>query len=371
MLRSALAFPSENAPAAARVQKRLEIIAVEIGATENQTLVHLERVRDAPNDVGFQSFRRQRRRISRAAVSPAAAALVVHVIDGRGWDERGGILRAWIHDVHGVMHGVWDVFFALEVHPRRFATQRRRQFGNLGRMQRGGEEQHLKGFEPGAGSRHAREQTQNVTLVAGIQQPIRLVQHEESNAGEIQRAGLDQVEHATGRAHGDVATPAKRLRLRFGVHAANEQTGGDARVGEMRAERLEVRVGLFREVSRGLEHQRERRSRRADARPGARARSPLLHLPRAVSGAADPFSGLAAETPAYRGGGRARSPSRPSRRQSQATLGVFKHTAGNNARPARFFGTRNCSPPRSAPFLVKAMVPSSQSRRHPTTSPLA
>ena len=329
MLRSGLAFPSETAPAAARVEKRLEVIAVEVGAAKDQALVHLERVSDATNDVGFQAFRRQRRRVARVAIATAtgsapaaaAAALVVHVIDGRGWDERGGILGVWVHDVHGVMHGVRDVFFALEIHPRGFATQRLGEFRNLGRMQRRGEEQHLQGFKPGTGFRHAREQTQDVALVAGVQQPIRLVQHEESNAGETQLAGLDQVEHATGRADGDVATPAKRLHLRLGVHAAHEQTGGDARVGEIRAERLEVRVGLFREVARGLEHQRERRSGRCDASPGAV--SPAS--PRAVSGAADPLAG-------FRGG-----QARVSRRggvlealpvrlaaESQATLGVFQ-----------------------------------------------
>ena len=334
MLRSGLAFPSETAPAAARVEKRLEVIAVEVGAAEDQALVHLERVRDATNDVGFQAFRRQRRRVaitiaiaiaSGSAPPAAAAALVVHVIDGRGWDERGGILRVWVHDVHGVMHGVRDVFFALEIHPRGFATQRLREFRNLGRVQRRGEKQHLQGFKPGTGFRHAREQTQDVALVAGVQQPIRLVQHEESNAGETQLAGLDQVKHATGRADGDVATPAKRLHLRLGVHAAHEQTGGDARVGEIRAERLEVRVGLFREVARGLEHQRERRSGRFDASPGSSPGAVSPASPRAVSGAADPLAG-------FRGG-----QARVSRRggvlealpvrlaaESQATLGVFQ-----------------------------------------------
>jgi hypothetical protein len=121
-----------------------------------------------------------------------------------------------------------------------------------------------------AGSGAAREQREDLADVADephVQHAVRLIEHQDLDVRQVDRALADVVEQTAGRGDDDLRTGAQRADLRIEPDAAIHDRGTDGTLGAVRADAL---LDLEREFAG--RRQDERADRAAAGRTCARRR---------------------------------------------------------------------------------------------------
>src|SRR5664280_55074 len=103
------------------------------------------------------------------------------------------------------------------------------------------------------------EDAADIGQEAHVEHPVRLVEDEDFEAGQLRVAEAEMVEEAPGRRDDHVDAAPKRVLLGAHAHAAEDSRAGERRVDR---ERLEVLVDLRRQFARRGEDERARRAAR-------------------------------------------------------------------------------------------------------------
>mmetsp|Transcript_70765 Transcript_70765/g.188913 ORF Transcript_70765/g.188913 Transcript_70765/m.188913 type:complete len:412 (-) Transcript_70765:863-2098(-) len=226
VLAALLGLAAEGAAAAQRVEVALQVVAVEVGAAEDDGMLHAQLVHELDEGGELEALDAFGAAEGAGVGRPQlAGALVgkVHLVGGVGVH---GAPRGVGHGVHlddEVVDGGGHVVAALEVHPRGVLAQNLGQLADLGGVQRRGEEQHLEALVARAVLAQALEDVHDGGAVARLEQAVRLVQHQVPHLGAAELAACHELLEPARRRHNHVRAGLERADVVAYVRAAHRQ----------------------------------------------------------------------------------------------------------------------------------------------------
>ncbi len=184
---------------------------------------------------------------------------LVHLVGDRGVQHTllENSVSHRVHAINDVVHSLGHALEALQVHPGGVHADFIRQLLDGRRVQRRREEAHLESVLTGASAGTVTKDLHDRGQVVGAEQLVGLVQHEETDLRQVQRARFEHGLHLAHSAHHDVHALLQQLLLFAAGLVSDEQRRHQNGFRDVAGEVCDGLEHLLGQVARGLDDDRQ------------------------------------------------------------------------------------------------------------------